>query len=428
MSISTEHWKKITRGCAEIISEAELKTKLEKARPLRMKLGVDPTAPDLHLGHTVVIQKMKHFQQLGHRVIFVIGDFTGMIGDPTGRSVTRKPLSEEELARNAETYKEQVFKILDPQKTLVDFNRRWFSKFTADDFVRLAAKYTVSQMLEREEFHARFDAQKPIAIHELLYPLAQGYDSVALQADVELGGTDQKFNLLVGRELQRQYGQPSQIVLTTPILEGLDGTQKMSKSLGNAIGIKEPSLEMYGKLMSISDELMWRYYTLLTDLRTSEIDDLKSKVASGAVHPMQAKKDLARRIVTDFHSAQAAREAEANWAKQFQKHEIPDELEVAVVSISSVGADRQDAGAVPPLPGQDVASQERSGSQMHFIRIDKLLKAAGLVDSGADAQRQIKQKAVRISGGVIQGFTYQTSIPISVPVQVGRKIKQVELR
>src|SRR5947209_4206221 len=403
----------IKKGAAEIIHEKELRERLENAaktgKPLRVKAGFDPTAPDLHLGHTVLIRKLKHFQALGHTVIFLIGDFTGMIGDPTGRSVTRKPLSEEELARNAETYKEQVFKILDPQKTLVDFNRRWFSKFTADDFVRLAAKYTVSQMLEREEFHARFDAQKPIAIHELLYPLAQGYDSVALQADVELGGTDQKFNLLVGRELQRQYGQPSQIVLTTPILEGLDGTQKMSKSLGNAIGIKEPSLEMYGKLMSISDELMWRYYTLLTDLRTSEIDDLKSKVASGAVHPMQAKKDLARRIVTDFHSAQAAREAEANWAKQFQKHEIPDELEVAVVSISSVGTDRQDAGAVPPLPGQDVASQERSGSQMHFIRIDKLLKAAGLVDSGADAQCQIKQKAVRISGGVLQEFTYLTS-------------------
>src|SRR3954465_12455534 len=422
----------LKKGAAEIIHEQELRERLERAakagKPLKVKAGFDPTAPDLHLGHTVLIRKLKHFQDMGHTVVFLIGDFTAMIGDPTGRSVTRKPLSEEEIARNAETYKEQVFKILDPDKTVVDFNRRWFSKFAADDFIRLAAKYTVSQMLEREEFHARFDAQKPIAIHELLYPLAQGYDSVALEADVELGGTDQKFNLLVGRELQRQYGQPSQVVLTTPILEGLDGTQKMSKSLGNAIGIKEPPIEMYGKLMSISDELMWRYYTLLTDLQTPQIEELNSNAASGVLQPMQAKKDLARRIVADFHSEHAAREAEENWEKQFQKHEIPKELEVAVVSLNSIGIERDDAGPVPPLPGQDVASQERAGVQMHFIRIDKLLRAAGLADSGADAQRQIKQRAVRIGGGLIQGFTYQTSIPISIPVQVGRRIKQVEVR
>src|SRR5256885_14435936 len=356
----------LKKGAAEIIREADLRAKLEKSRatgkPLRVKLGMDPTAPDLHLGHTVVLRKLKHFQDLGHTAIFLIGDFTGMIGDPTGRSITRPPLSREQIEQNAETYKAQVFKILDPQKTVIDFNRRWMGAFTSDDFVRLMAKYTVSQLLEREDFHRRFHDEKPISVHELLYPLVQGYDSVALEADVELGGTDQKFNLLVGRELQRSYGQASQVVLTTPILEGLDGVQKMSKSLGNAIGIHEPPLEMYGKIMSISDEMMWRYYELLTDVQTSEIDDLKSKVASGAVHPMQAKKDLARRIVTDFHSAQAAREAEANWAKQFQKHEIPDELEVAVVSISSVGTDRQDAGAVPPLPGQDVVSQQRSGS------------------------------------------------------------------
>ena len=243
---------------------------------------MDPTAPDLHLGHTVVLRKLKHFQDLGHTVIFLIGDFTGMIGDPTGRSATRPPLSREQIEQNAETYKAQVFKILDAQKTVVDFNRRWFAKFSADDFIRLAAKYTVSQMLEREDFHKRFLEEKPIAVHELLYPLAQGYDSVALEADVELGGTDQKFNLLVGRELQRAYGQEPQVVLTTPILEGLDGVQKMSKSLGNAIGIHESPLEMYGKIMSISDEIMWRYYELLTDVSMSEIETMKRDSASDA--------------------------------------------------------------------------------------------------------------------------------------------------
>src|SRR5882724_7026674 len=282
-----EQLKYIKKGSAEIIREAELREKLEKSRtsgtPLRVKAGFDPTAPDLHLGHTVLLRKLKHFQDLGHTVIFLIGDFTGMIGDPTGRSATRPPLSREQIAENADTYKTQVFKILDAKKTVVDFNSRWFSKFSAEDFVRLAAKYTVSQMLEREDFHKRFQEEKPIAVHELLYPLAQGYDSVALEADVELGGTDQKFNLLVGRELQRAYGQPSQVVLTTPIIEGLDGVQKMSKSLGNAIGINEPPGEMYGKVMSISDEMMWRYYELLTDVRSEQIAMMKKET-----HPMQA--------------------------------------------------------------------------------------------------------------------------------------------
>src|SRR5437588_5490772 len=298
----------IKKGAAEIIRESELREKLEHSRktgkPLRIKAGFDPTAPDLHLGHTVLIRKLKHFQDLGHTVVFLIGDFTGLIGDPTGRSATRKPLTREEIDQNAETYKAQVFKILDAKKTVVDFNSRWFSKFTAEDFIRLAAKYTVSQVLEREDFHKRFQEEKPIAMHELMYPLAQGYDSVALEADVELGGTDQKFNLLMGRELQRHYGQPSQVVLTMPILEGLDGVQKMSKSYGNYIGIYEKPLEMYGKVMSISDELMWRYYELLTDLSVAEIANLKKDE-----HPMQAKKALAGRIVTDFHSAAAAREA-----------------------------------------------------------------------------------------------------------------------
>src|SRR5216684_5049074 len=316
----------IKKGSSEIIRESELRTKLEKSRasgqPLRVKAGFDPTAPDLHLGHTVLLRKLKHFQDLGHTVIFLIGDFTGVIGDPTGRSATRPSLSAEELMKNAKTYMEQVYKILSPRTTEVRFNSEWFDKLKSADWIKLAAKTTVSQMLEREEFHKRFHDEKPIALHELLYPLVQGYDSVMLKADVELGGTDQKFNLLVGRELQRSYGQESQAVLTMPILEGLDGVQKMSKSYGNAIGIKEAPLEMYGKLMSISDEMMWRYYELLTDVQIAEIEKMKRES-----HPMQAKKDLAARIVKDFHSAEAAEKAGADWAKQFQKDEVPDEID-----------------------------------------------------------------------------------------------------
>src|SRR5437899_2869082 len=326
----------LKKGAAEIIREAELRAKLEKARatgkPLRVKLGMDPTAPDLHLGHTVVLRKLKHFQDLGHTAIFMIGDFTGMIGDPTGRSATRPPLSVEQIEKNAETYRTQVFKILDPKKTVIDFNRRWMGKFTSDDFVRLTAKYTVSQLLEREDFHKRFQEEKPISVHELLYPLVQGYDSVALEADVELGGTDQKFNLLVGREMQRAYGQESQVVLTTPILEGLDGVQKMSKSLGNAIGIQERPLDMYGKLMSISDAMMWRYYELLTDISIADIDKMKRES-----HPMQAKKKLAWRIVADFHSPETADKAAEDWTKQFQKHEAPADVDEIRVRIADLG-------------------------------------------------------------------------------------------
>src|SRR5881398_872660 len=303
----------IKKGSAEIIRESELRSKLEKSRttgkPLRVKAGFDPTAPDLHLGHTVLLRKLKHFQDLGHSAIFLIGDFTGMIGDPTGRSATRPPLSREQVEQNAETYKEQVFKILDPKKTVIDFNRRWMGALTADDFVRLMAKYTVSQLLEREDFHKRFHEEKPISVHELLYPLVQGYDSVALESDVELGGTDQKFNLLVGRELQRAYGQESQVVLTTPILEGLDGIQKMSKSLGNAIGIQEPPLEMYGKIMSMSDEMMWRYYELLTDVSMQWIRNRKQLIEQGD-NPMISKKELAFMIVRDFHSEPRAEKAQ----------------------------------------------------------------------------------------------------------------------
>jgi tyrosyl-tRNA synthetase len=415
----------IKKGSAEIIRESELRSKLEKScatgKPLRVKLGMDPTAPDLHLGHTVVLRKLKHFQDLGHTVIFLIGDFTGMIGDPTGRSATRPPLSSEQIAQNAETYKAQVFKVLDPQKTVIDFNRRWFSKFTADDFIRLAAKYTVSQMLEREDFHKRFVEEKPIAVHELLYPLAQGYDSVALEADVELGGTDQKFNLLVGRELQRAYGQEPQVVLTTPILEGLDGVQKMSKSLGNAIGIHEPPLEMYGKIMSISDEIMWRYYELLTDVSMTEIERMKRET-----HPMQAKKDLAHRIVADFHSADAATKAGEDWAKQFQKDEVPDSLEVVEIRLADV-VPQSGGGAVRVIG--EIEQPEGAGR----IRIDKLIRLAGLATSNTEAAGKQKQGAVSLVSIAGANIDTKQDLVVRVPLnqdmvlRVGRRMKRIRI-
>src|SRR5438445_824997 len=388
----------IKKGSAEIIREAELREKVQKSRaegkPLRVKAGFDPTAPDLHLGHTVLIRKLKHFQDLGHTVIFLIGDFTGLIGDPTGRNTTRPPLTREAIEKNAETYKTQVFKILDEKKTVVDFNSRWFSPFSAADFVKLAAKVTVSQMLEREDFHKRFQEEKPIALHELLYPLAQGYDSVALEADVELGGTDQKFNLLMGRELQRHFGQESQVVLTMPILEGLDGVQKMSKSLGNAIGINEPPLEIYGKIMSISDDMMWRYYELLTDVQIADIEKMKRES-----HPMEAKKDLACRIVTDFHSAEAARKAGEDWAKQFQKRETPDVIEQVMVSLSKIiaGSGEPINISSPPVDVQ-VLGRENGLKIAIPVRVDKLLAEAGLAESASDGGRRLKQGAVEIDG------------------------------
>jgi tyrosyl-tRNA synthetase len=418
----------IKKGSAEIIRETELRAKLEKSRaagkPLRVKLGMDPTAPDLHLGHTVVLRKLKHFQDLGHTAIFMIGDFTGMIGDPTGRSVTRPPLSREQIEQNAETYKAQVFKILDPQKTVIDFNRRWFAKFTADDFVRLTAKYTVSQILEREDFHKRFQSEKPIAMHELFYPLVQGYDSVALEADVELGGTDQKFNLLVGRELQRAYGQESQVVLTTPILEGLDGVQKMSKSLGNAIGIHEPPLEMYGKVMSISDDMMWRYYELLTDIPVAEIAKMKHDA-----HPMQAKKDLARRIVADFHSAEAAAKAGDDWAKQFQKNETPDILEHVTVPIATIQVGSGEPVSIKTPPADLlVLKQDRGLETAVPVRVDKLLAEASLAESASDGGRKIKQKAVEIDGQLVDKPKLAVPRP-SRPliVRAGRSMKRVTI-
>jgi tyrosyl-tRNA synthetase len=395
----------IKKGAFEIIRESDLREKLEKSRtsgtPLRVKAGFDPTAPDLHLGHTVLLRKLKHFQDLGHAVIFLIGDFTGMIGDPTGRSVTRPPLSPEEIMRNAKTYMAQVYKILDSQKTEVRFNSEWLGKMKSEDWVRLAAKYTVSQMLERDDFHKRFQEEKPIAVHEFLYPLAQAYDSVMLKADVELGGTDQKFNLLVGREIQRHFGQESQVVLTTPILEGLDGVQKMSKSLNNAIGILEKPLDMYGKLMSISDDMMWRYYELLTDLQLSEIDKIK-----GEAHPMEAKKDLARRILTDFHSADTAKQAAEDWAKQFQKDETPENIESVSVSYPEVAAPARDG---------------------HAVKLDKLLARCGLADSVSDASRKVKQKAVRIDGEVKTELVLPVQLPAELLVRVGRNIRKVAI-
>ena len=398
----------IKKGAAEIVKESELRSKLERSlvsgKPLRVKAGFDPTAPDLHLGHTVLLRKLKHFQDLGHTVIFLIGDFTGMIGDPTGRSATRPPLTREQIVENAETYKAQVFKILSPEKTVVDFNSRWFSKFSAENFIRLTAKYTVSQMLEREDFHKRFRDEKPIAMHELLYPLAQGYDSVALEADVELGGTDQKFNLLVGRELQRAYGQESQVVLTTPILEGLDGVNKMSKSLGNAIGIHEPPLEMYGKVMSISDEMMWRYYELLTEVRAEQIAAMKSDAASGKAHPMTLKKELARSIVADFHSAEAATRAAEDWAKQFQKDQVPEEVETESLIFA------------------EFANREGNG-----VRLAKILVRIGFAASTSEADRKIKEGAVSVDGVKTAAPIIKASAGTTMMVRLGRRIKKVAL-
>ncbi len=394
----------LKKGSAEIIREADLRAKLEKSRatgkPLRVKLGMDPTAPDLHLGHTVVLRKLKHFQDLGHTAIFMIGDFTGMIGDPTGRSATRPPLSREQIEQNAETYKAQVFKILDPEKTVVDFNRRWMGPFTSDDFVRLTAKYTVSKLLEREDFHKRFQDEKPISVHELLYPLVQGYDSVAL--------------------VQRAYGQESQVVLTTPILEGLDGVQKMSKSLGNAIGIHEPPLEMYGKIMSISDEMMWRYYELLTDVQAADIEKMKREA-----HPMQAKKDLALRIVKDFHSAEAAEKAGEDWARQFQRSEAPEGLDCVDVRLVDVEVDPNGGHHGAAV----ITARGMNPSKRRIVRLDKLIRYAGLASSNNEAGAKLRGGAVAIDGETIGESNFIADIPLDyyVVLRVGRRMKKARL-
>jgi tyrosyl-tRNA synthetase len=430
----------IRKGAVEIIPEKELREKLEQSQktgqPLRIKIGMDPTAPDLHLGHTVAIRKLKHFQDMGHTVIFLIGDGTAMIGDPTGRMVTRPPLTREEIDRNASTYKAQVFKILDERKTEVRYNSEWLCKLGFEDIIRLAAKFTVSQMLEREDFHKRFQEEKPISLHELLYPLAQGYDSVALHADVELGGTDQKFNLLVGRELQRIWGQPAQVVLTMPLLEGLDGVQKMSKSYGNYVGITEAPFDQYGKLMSISDELMWRYYELLTDLTSEQIKQLGAEVATGQAHPMQVKKNLAARIVTDFHGEAAAIQAAADWARQFQKDEVPEAAERVTVNLSALGGAAADGDLRKlledprycPLPDRETVLQAPTQQPRKVLKLDKLLAQAGVAESASDGQRKIKQSSVRINGETVTQTHLLMLLPApELTIRVGRKLKLVQV-
>ena len=379
----------IKRGAVEVLPEEELVAKLKKGRPLRIKAGFDPTAPDLHLGHTVLIQKMKQFQDLGHEVIFLIGDFTGMIGDPTGKSETRKQLTRAEVAKNAETYKEQIFKILDAKKTVIEFNHRWMEKIDAVAMIELTAKYTVARMLERDDFKQRYQKQQAISIHEFLYPLIQGYDSVMLKADVELGGTDQRFNLLMGRELQREYGQEAQVVLTMPLLEGLDGVQKMSKSLGNYVGITDAPEDMFGKLMSVSDQLMWRYYELLSDKALSEIQLLKSRVTNGSLHPMEAKKLLGAELVTRFHGAAAAESARSYFETRFQKKSTPTEI-------------RQQFSAPQP------------------IWICRLIVELKFAKSTSDARRLIAQGAVRVDGQLVSDVNFQFHDALHRVVEVGK--------
>jgi tyrosyl-tRNA synthetase len=361
----------LTKGAEETIRVEDLRAKLERAektgKKLRVKAGFDPTAPDIHLGHTVLIRKLKHFQDLGHTVIFLIGDFTGLIGDPSGQSATRKAMTPEEVAANAETYKKQVFKILDPEKTVVDFNSRWLGKLTGRDWVTLCSKYTIARMLERDDFSNRMKEQRAIAIHELLYPLAQAYDSVALEADVELGGTDQKFNLLVGRTIQQEYGQEPQVIMTMPILEGLDGVQKMSKSLGNYVGITEPPAEIFGKVMSISDELMWRYYLLLTDKTPQHITQMKERVDKREVHPFDLKKHLAYEIVFDFHGTLAADEAQRRFEAEIQEKALPADL-----------------------PAYSFIAP---------VKLFRLLVDLRLAASNTEAQRKIKEGAVYMARG-----------------------------
>jgi tyrosyl-tRNA synthetase len=377
----------IKRGAEELLVEAELVEKLKTGRPLRVKAGFDPTAPDLHLGHTVLINKLRHFQELGHHVMFLIGDFTGMIGDPTGKNATRPPLSREQIKQNALTYQDQVFKILDPEKTEICFNSTWFDSLGAAGMIRLAAQHTVARMLERDDFAKRYAANQPIAIHEFLYPLCQGYDSVAMQADVELGGTDQKFNLLVGRELQKHYGQTPQCILTMPLLEGLDGVNKMSKSLGNYIGIAEPPREIFGKLMSISDELMWRYYELLSFRSSNEIAQLKRDVAEGA-NPRDIKISLAQELVARFHGQDAARAALEDFLARFQRGAIPDDMPEL------------------SLPAGPVA---------------QVFKHAGLVARTSEALRLIDGGGVRIDGVKIEDRALQLQAGSTIVLQVGKR-------
>lgn len=381
----------IRRGADEILVEDELVKKLEKGVPLRIKAGFDPTAPDLHLGHTVLINKLRQFQDLGHEVMFLIGDFTGMIGDPTGKSTTRPALTRDDVLDNARSYEEQIFKILDPEKTLVLFNSSWMGGMSAADLVALAAKHTVARMLERDDFNKRYNSGQPIAIHEFLYPLVQGYDSVAMKADVELGGTDQKFNLLVGRQLQAAYGQEPQVVLTMPILEGLDGVQKMSKSLNNYVGITDAPDDMFGKIMSISDEIMWRYFELLSFRPMSEIEQFKKDIADGT-NPRDIKFKLGEEIVARFHEQAAAEQARENFIARFRKGAMPDNIEEVTIKAPD--------GELP---------------------IANVLKEAGLVSSTSDAMRMLKQGAVKIDGARVEDKSLRLSAGTQCICQVGKR-------
>ena len=394
----------LTKGCIDVVRAAELRSKLERSastrRPLVVKVGFDPTAPDLHLGHTVLIRKMKHFQDLGHTVVYVVGAFTALIGDPTGRSKTRPPLTREEIEANAETYKTQIFKILDPAKTQVRFNSEWLEPLGSFGWIKLAAKYNVAQMLERREFKARYESGKPIAVHEFLYPLAQAYDSVFLVADVELGGTDQLFNLNVGRDIMPAFGLEPQVVMTTPLLEGLDGVEKMSKSLGNYVGVTEPASEMFGKLMSISDDLMWKYYTLLTDLGPNDLLALRNRVSAGELHPKQAKVDLATRVVSDFHGAAEATKAADAFDRKFSKKEMEADVPEHVAHYGPEG----------------------------YKRVATLMMECGLAESASDATRKIEQGGVKLDGKRLTEVRARLTPPIAtVLMQVGRRTVRVRL-
>ena len=394
-----ERFEELKRGCEELLLEQDFKEKLATGRPLRIKAGFDPTAPDLHLGHTVLINKLRQFQQQGHQVLFLIGDFTGVIGDPTGKNATRKPLTSEQVAENAETYKQQIFKILDPEKTEICFNSEWMGKMSAADLVQLAAQHTVARMLERDDFQKRYSSNQPIAIHEFLYPLVQGYDSVALKADVELGGTDQKFNLLMGRELQKTYGQKPQTVMMLPILEGLDGVQKMSKSLNNYIGINEPANEMFGKIMSLSDEIMWRYFELLSFKPLSQIEAYKDAIENEGANPRDIKFELGMEIVERFHDTAAAEKAKEDFLQRFQKGQLPEEVDDYVLASS----------AAPWMLGS-------------------ALKESGLVASTSEAIRMIKQGAVKIDGEKILDTKKILKLSKPAVLQVGkRKVIRVSL-
>lgn len=386
-----EAMAEIRRGAEEILVESELVEKLESGRPLRIKAGFDPTAPDLHLGHTVLLNKLKQFQDLGHHILFLIGDFTGMIGDPTGKNVTRKPLTPEQVKQNAVTYQEQVFKILDREKTEVVFNSHWMNNMSSADMIRLASNHTVARMLERDDFHKRYTSNQPIAIHEFLYPLIQGYDSVELDADVELGGTDQKFNLLMGRELQKAYGKAPQCILTMPILEGLDGVQKMSKSLNNYIGINDSPKDIFGKLMSISDDLMWRYIELLSFRNVNEIEQWRQEVEQGR-NPIEIKKDFAEEIVARFHGDQTGVDARQGFENQFKKGELPDDIPEVSLTVGAEG-----------------------------MAIANVLKEAGLTNSTSDAMRMIKQGAAKIDGEKITDKALLIQAGVDSIFQVGKR-------